>query len=205
MGIIDWGEVSRTGGFGVHAAAGERRSEDRYDQLVELIEFGELSEEQYAELVGDEQDPWDAAGSTLEWRPKDRHVAVRDDDGTLVAAAGLVVADVQFGEQEPIPVVGIGGVIVAARHRGRGLGRLVISEVVRCAHDVGPEMAMLFCRPDRAELYRRHGFAEVPGRVLVDQSDSDGVVEMPPVTMWRPLTDGVRLRDGVVKVHGLPF
>lgn len=170
---------------------------------MELIEFGKLSEEQYAELVGDEQDPWDAAGSTLEWRPKDHHVAVRDDDGTLVAAAGLVVVDVQFGEREAIPVVGVGGVIVVARHRGRGLGRRVISEAVKCAHDLGPELAMLFCRPDRAELYRRHRFVEVPGRVLVDQSH--GVVEMPPVTMWRPLTDGVRLRDGAVKVHGLPF
>lgn len=181
------------------AGAGARR----YAQLVELIEFGKLSSERYAELVGDEQDPWDAADSTLEWRPKDRHVAVRDDDGMLAAAAGLVVADVQFGEQAPVPVVGIGGVIVVARHRGRGLGRQVISEVVRCAQNLGPEMAMLFCRPDRAELYRKYGFAEVPGRVLVDQST--GVLQMPPVTMWRPLTEGVRLHDGVVRVHGLPF
>jgi hypothetical protein len=62
---------------------------------------------------------------------------------------------------------------------------------------------MLFCRPDRAELYRRHGFDEVPGPVLVDQPD--GVVEMPPVTMWRPLRSGASLLDGPVKVHGLPF
>ena len=178
-------------------------AERRYDQPVELIELGRLSEQQYAELVGAEEDPWDAAGSTLQWRPKDRYVAVCGDDGRLLAAAGLVVADVQSGEQQPIAVVGIGGVIVAAPHRGRGLGRQVISEVVKRADDLGPEVAMLFCRPDRAELYRRHGFAEVPGPVLVDQPD--GVVEMPPVTMWRPLKARGRLPDGALKVHGLPF
>ena len=174
-----------------------------YDQLVELIEFGRLSEEQYAELVADEEDPWDAAGSELTWRPKDRHVGVHDRDGRLLAVAGLVIVDVQFGEQRPIPVVGIGGVIVVAGHRGRGLGWQVISEVISRARQVGPEIAMLFCRPDRAELYRRHGFAEVLGPVHVGQPDQ--VVEMPPVTMWRALRDGVTLPDGAVKVHGLPF
>jgi hypothetical protein len=62
---------------------------------------------------------------------------------------------------------------------------------------------MLFCRPDRAELYRRHGFAELPGPVLVEQLG--GVVEMPAVTMWRALTDGARPQDGTVRVRGLPF
>ena len=174
-----------------------------YDQSVELIEFGRLSEQQYAELVGDENDPWDAGDSTLQWRPKDRHFAVRDDDGRLLAAAGLVVADVSFGDEQSMPVVGIGGVIVAAPHRGQGLGARVISEAVRQAHGLGPEIAMLFCHPDRAELYRRHGFVEVSGRVMADQPE--GVVAMPPLTMWRALKGGVTLPDGVVKIHGLPF
>lgn len=170
---------------------------------MELIELGRLSERQHAELVGDEEDPWDAGDSTLQWRPKDRHVAVCDDCGRLLAAAGLVVVDVGFGEQQATPVVGIGGVIVAAPHRGRGLGGRVISEAVRRARDLGPEIALLFCLPDRAELYRRHGFAEVAEPVLADQAN--GVVTMPPVTMWRPLKDGVTLPGGVVKIHGLPF
>lgn len=170
---------------------------------MQLIELGRLTDKQYAELVGDEEDPWDAGGSTLQWRPKDRHVALRADDGRLLAVAGLVVADVQFGGRQPAPVVGIGGVIVAAAHRGRGLGGRVISEVITRAEDLGHELAMLFCRPDRADLYRRHGFTEVAGPVLADQPD--GVVEMPPLTMWRPLKDGASLPDGAVKVHGLPF
>jgi aminoglycoside 2'-N-acetyltransferase I len=172
---------------------------------MELIEFGRLSDEQYAALVGDEDDPWNAAEFGLEWLPKDHHVALQDVDGRLVAAAGLVVVEVQFGEQPPIPVVGVGGVIVSASHRGRGFGRRVISEALRRAEAEGPEIAMLFCRGELAGLYRRHGFAEVPRPVFVDQPD--GIVEAPAagVTMWRPLKAGARLPDGIVRVNGLPF
>ena len=68
---------------------------------------------------------------------------------------------------------------------------------------MGPDIAMLFCRPALVERYRRHGFAEVPGPVLVDQPS--GVQEMPWVTMWRPLKQGATFEDGIVKLRGLPF
>jgi len=171
---------------------------------VELIEFGRLSDEQSAALMGDEDDPWNAAGFGLEWLPKDHHVGVRDA-GRLLAAAGLVVVEVQFGAKPPIPIVGVGGVIVTASHRGRGLGRRVISEALIRAEAMGPEIAMLFCRTESAGLYRQHGFAKVPGPVFVDQPD--GIVEISGagVTMWRPLKAGARLPDESVKVNGLPF
>jgi len=172
---------------------------------VELIEFGRLNDEQSATLVGNEDDPWDAAEFGLEWRPKDHHVALRDDDGRLVAAAGLVVVEVQFDDQPPIPVVGVGGVIVTASHRGRGLGRRVISEALIRAEAMGPEIAMLFCRIESAGLYRRHGFAEVPATVFVDQPDGIAEISGAGGTMWRPLKAGARLPDGSVKVIGLPF
>jgi len=172
---------------------------------VDLVEFGRLSDEQYAALVVDEDDPWNAAEFGLEWLPKDHHVGIRDDDGRLVAMAGLVVVKVQFGERPPVSVVGVGGVIVTASQRGRGLGRWVISEALRRAEAMGREIAMLFCRVESAGFYRRHGFAEVPGRVFVDQPS--GIVEISGagVAMWRPLKAGVRLPDGIVNVKGLPF
>lgn len=187
------------------AALRSRLSNDPYDQSVELIEFGRLTDAQYAALVGDEDDPWNAAEFSLEWRPKDHHIAVRDDDGRLLAAAGLVVVEVRFGAQPPIPVVGVGGVIVTASHRRRGFGQRVISEALRRAEAMGPDIAMLFCRADTAGLYRRHGFAEVSGPVFVDQPD--GIVEISGagVAMWRPLRAGARLPDGIVKVNSLPF
>jgi predicted GNAT family N-acyltransferase len=181
----------------------ERLSEGPYDQPMDLIEFERLSDQQHAELVGDEDDPWKAADLGLEWLPKDHHVAVRDDGGRLLAAAGLVIVNVQFGSGPPIPVVGLGGVIVTASQRGRGLGRQVISEALTRAEVMGPEIAMLFCRPEITGLHRRHGFAEVRRPVFAEQPD--GVVEMLGVTMWRPLKAGARLPRGIVKVTGLPF
>ncbi len=155
--------------------------------------------------MAEEDDPWHAARFGLEWLPKEHHVAVCDDDGRLLAAAGLVVVDVQFGAQPPIPVVGLGGVIVTASHRGRGLGRRVISEALTRAEAMGPELAMLFCLAPLVGLYRHFDFADVPGPVLFDQPG--GVVETPAggVAMWRPLKPGVWLPDGRVKVIGLPF
>jgi ribosomal protein S18 acetylase RimI-like enzyme len=172
---------------------------------VELIEFGRLSNEQYAELVADEDDPWNGAEFDLQWLPKDHHVAVTDDDGRLLAAAGLVVVEVQCGGQPPIPVVGVGSVIVTASHRGRGIGRKVISEAIGRAEAMGPEIAMLFCRSENAGLYRRHGFAEVRRPVLVDQPDRVVEISAAGKAMWRPLTAGARLPDGIVKVNNLPF
>jgi predicted GNAT family N-acyltransferase len=172
---------------------------------VELIKFGRLSDEQYAELVGEEDDPFNAAEFGLEWLPKDHHVAVRDDDGRLLAAAGLVVVEVQCGAQVPISVVGVGGVIVTASQRGRGFGRKVISEALRRAEAMGPDIAMLFCRSENAGLYRRFGFAEVRGPVFVDQPDGVVAISGAGVMMWRPLRAGARLPEGVVKVNDLPF
>jgi predicted GNAT family N-acyltransferase len=173
---------------------------------VELIEFGSLTEEQYAELVGTEEDPWGAREHDvewLEWRPKERHVGLRAHDGRLVAVAGLLVADVRFGEREPIAVVGVGGVLVTAPCRGQGLGERVITEVLERARLLGPDIAMLFCMPHRVGLYRRHGFAEIAPPVLVEQSS--GVIEIPTVTMWRPFAPGAELPDGRVRVDGFPF
>lgn len=173
---------------------------------VELIEFDSLTAEQYAELVGDEEDPWGGREHNmewLEWGPKERHVALVSEDGRLLATAGLIVADVRFGDREPIPVAGVGGVLVTASHRGRGLGERVITEILERASGLGPEVAMLFCLPDRVPLYRRHGFAEIPPPVLVEQSG--GIIEIPTVTMWRPLRAGAELPEGSVRVEGFPF
>jgi predicted GNAT family N-acyltransferase len=169
---------------------------------LELVEFGALSEAQRAELEGDEVDPFGVVGNTLAWRKKDRHVALRGPEGRLVASAGLVLAEVQVGNVE-VPVVGIGGVIVSARHRGQGLSTQVIREVLDRAAEMGPALAMLFCQTDRVGLYLRHGFAEVARPVIVEQPD--GVVEIPQVTMWRSLREGAAFPDGPVRLRGLPF
>jgi predicted GNAT family N-acyltransferase len=170
---------------------------------MEVIEFSRLSDAHRAELEGDEVDPFEMAGSPLRWRSKERHVGLREPDGRLVATAGCVLAEVETGDGGVVPVVGIGGVIVAAPFRGRGLGDRIITEVLELAKRLGPSIAMLFCRRDRAGLYARHDFIEIAEPVFAEQPE--GVAEMPVVAMWRPLRSGATLPPGRVTVRGLPF
>jgi predicted N-acetyltransferase YhbS len=170
---------------------------------VDVIEFGQLSDAQRAELEGGDVDPFGAAGLPLHWRPKDLHVALRRPDGRLVASAGLVLAEVQAGDAPLMPVVGLGGVIVSAPYRGQGLGDRVIGEALRRAATLGPAAIMLFCHRDRAGLYERHGFVEIAPPVMVEQPGR--FVPMPGVSMWRSLREGVTLPAGPLTLHGLPF
>ena len=168
-----------------------------------MVEFGILTDELRDQLEGDEQDPWDAARvPPLEWRAKDRHVALRDDDGRLLASAGLLVAEVQAGARR-FAVVGLGGVIVNAAHRGRGLSLPVIEAALARAATLGPEFVLLFCHDDRVDLYRRFGFDEVTDEVRVRHGDRE--VRMPMRTMWRALRPGASWPPGPVRLDGPPF
>ncbi|HEX3875023.1 MAG TPA: GNAT family N-acetyltransferase [Solirubrobacteraceae bacterium] len=169
---------------------------------MEIVDLGPLTDEQRAELEGDEPDPFDVAGVTLRFRRKDRHVGLRDGDGRLVASTGLVVAEVDVGDDR-VGVVGLGGVIVNAGYRGRGLARRVVETAVERAQSIGPAYAILFCHADRAGLYERLGFVELAPPVLVEQPDGFAVIDQR--TMWRALRPGAEWPAGSVRVHGLPF
>ena len=169
---------------------------------MEIVEFGLLSPERRAELEGDEADPFDAAGDTLLYRRKERHVAVRDGHGRLVASTGLVLVEAEVAG-ERFPVVGLGGVIVAAAHRGRGLAREVVGAALARAAELGPAFALLFCHDDRAGLYRKLGFADVEAEVRVRQADR--YAPMRDRTMWRALRPGASWPPGELVIHSLPF
>lgn len=168
---------------------------------MELIEFGELTEQQRLELQGDEADPFEVGEVTHQFRPKEQHVGLQDADGTLVASAGWVIADAEVGE-ESFTVVGIGGVIVRAQFRGRGLAREIVEAAIDAARTPEARFVLLFCRPDRAGLYRRLDFHPVPGTVLVKQTG--GYVAMPLETMWRALRPQ-SWPQGQLILHSLPF
>ena len=169
---------------------------------MELVELRRITAQQLAELEGDEDDPWDAGSSVLRWRPKAWHAVLRDDDGRLVAAAGLVLTDVEVSG-ERFAAVGLGGVIVNSHHRGRGHAGAVVTAAIAHAEQLGPELALLFCHPDRMGLYRKFGFAEVTAPVSVEQPS--GPVKMTMRTMWRALRPGATWPGGSVAVRGLPF
>jgi predicted N-acetyltransferase YhbS len=169
---------------------------------MEVIEFGRLTDTFRHELEGDEPDPFESRGNPLTYRPKDRHVALRDDAGRLVASTGMVVVEVEV-EGERFPVVGFGGVIVNATHRGQGLGRKVLEAALAKAGTLGPDFALLFCHANRMGLYRKVGFIEVEATVTVEQSN--GSANMHQRTMWRALREGAEWPQGPVLLRSLPF
>jgi predicted N-acetyltransferase YhbS len=172
------------------------------DRVVEIVEFGPLTDELRAQLEGDEEDPFDASGIHLQFRRKEQHVAVRGPGGTLVASTGMLVVDVEVGPSR-FPVVGIGGVIVNEHWRGRGLARRVVEAALSKARTLGPDFALLFCHDDRAGLYVRLGFADVASDVLVEQPG--GHQSITGRTMWRALHPDAAWPAGEVTVLSLPF
>jgi predicted N-acetyltransferase YhbS len=168
---------------------------------MEVVEFGELTEAERADLQGDEVDPFDAAGVTLRYRAKERHVALRDGR-QLVASAGLTTATVAVADQR-FEVVGLGGVFVRAERRGEGLARRVVEEALVRAQAIGPAFAILFCWPDRAGLYERLGFREVVSPVRVQQPA--GFEPAAQLMMWRSLEPGATWPPGEVTLFELPF
>src|ERR1700689_1978994 len=100
---------------------------------MKVVEFGPLTDERRSELQGDELDPFETRGITLSYRRKDRHVGI-EEGGRLVGSTGMLVTRVEIGGAR-FPVVGIGGVIVAAAYRGQGLGQRVVEEALARAQE----------------------------------------------------------------------
>ena len=139
---------------------------------------------------------------TLHYRRKERHVGLVDETGRLIASTGMLIVDAEV-DGARFEVVGLGGVIVTAANRGRGLGRAVLEAALQKAASLGPDFAILFCYANRSGLYRKLGFSEVTADVLVKQPS--GHARMPQQTMSRPLVPEARWPGGDVVVHSLPF
>jgi predicted N-acetyltransferase YhbS len=170
---------------------------------MELVELAELTERDWADLVAGEEEPFGPLGAELEWGDKDRNVALRAPDGRLMAAAGAVLVTVEVEGTGVLQVVGLGGLIVAHSMRGRGLMSKLVQPLLRMAESMGPDRAMIFCRPELVALYERLSFSEISAPVWADQPG--GRVEMPLAAMWRALHDAPTWPPGCVDVRGLPF
>jgi predicted N-acetyltransferase YhbS len=169
---------------------------------MDVVEFGNLTGEHRQALEGGERDPFDTAGIALQFRPKERHLGLQDESGRLIASTGMVVVDVEV-DGERFPVVGLGGLIVSAPYRGRGLARRVVEMALARARRLGPRFAILFCHEDRAGLYRKLGFEELHGDVLVEQPG--GHATMTQRTMWIALHGDATWPAGKTIVQSLPF
>ena len=170
---------------------------------MEFVELDELTHGDWVRVVAGEHEPFGPEGAELAWREKDRHFALRGDDGRLLALAATVPVAIEIDGAQRLDVVGVGGVIVTRAERGRGLMAKVVEPVLSLARDMGPDHAMLFCREGLVPVYGHLGFAEITAAVWAEQPR--GPVKMPMRAMWRPLRAGATWPVGRVDVLGLPF
>ncbi len=172
---------------------------------MELLEVDGLSREQWDELGATEPGAWGGgAPETLDWRPKERHLVLRETGGRVLAVAETVIAEVSVEGSSSFAVLGIGGVFVSVSDRGRGLMREIMGSLLtKARQDEGPERGMLFCLPRLAPVYAGHGFAEITDPVWADQPS--GRVEIGMVAMWIALRGRPDWPSGRVDLQGLPF
>ncbi|MEU0250456.1 GNAT family N-acetyltransferase [Streptomyces sp. NPDC006235] len=154
------------------------------------------------EILGDGDDPFGVAAAGLTWLPKKEHFGIRHGD-RLVAHAGLLRLPVAIGDVET-EVVGVGGVAVAPDMQGQGLARRVVTAALDHARTMGPQHALLFCRPPLVPLYQRLGWHVLDKEVLVEQPENR-LVTMPLRTMVTPLRDNARWPSKPVRLFSLPM
>jgi GNAT superfamily N-acetyltransferase len=174
-----------------------------YSEAMPLVELDRISEPYWEELVAGEHEPFGAIGENLIWRDKTRNIGVRDDDGRLVAAAGLVLVEVKVGQGPPFQVAGLGGLLVTHSARGRGLARLLFQRLLELAGELEAQRAMLFCLPTLMPLYGKFGFLQIHAPVWADQPE--GRIEVPMPAMWKALSRDAGWPAGRVELMGEPF
>ena len=121
------------------------------------------------ELYEDEADPFGVHDSDLAFAPKDRFV-IAFDGSRPVAAAGWLARDVRAGSHT-VAAAGLGSVLVRASCRGRGLGRIVVSEAMAAAAAAGRTHGILLCKPQLEPLYAHLGWSPIVGEVTFTEPD----------------------------------
>ena len=169
---------------------------------MEVIDRPEYGPNDVAEVSGGESDPFGTDHLGIVWREKSEHVALVDD-GRLIGCAGWVVSQVSVAGRPDVEVLGLGGVMVHAAHRGHGVGAQLVDGAMQRMRSSGGSLGMLFCRPERLAFYGRLGWVPIEDEVTVGQPG--GRIVMPLRTCWTPLVAGGLLPAGRLRLNGLPF
>ncbi|MFE2103645.1 GNAT family N-acetyltransferase [Streptomyces sp. NPDC059468] len=177
-------------------------SENRSAGAPTEVRLAQYTKADQEEILGSGDDPFGVAWTGLTWLPKEVHFGIRHD-GRLVAHTGLLRLPVAIGDAET-EVMGVGGVAVAPGMQGQGLARLVVAAALEHARTMGPQHALLFCRPPLVSLYQRLGWHPLDNDVLVEQPGAR-LVPMPLRTMVTPLHDDARWPSGPVRLFSLPM
>ena len=108
-------------------------------------------------------------GRHWEWSAHESAVLTRTADGELICYIGLVVRSALYGGR-PVQVGGIGGVKTHPAARRQGYAAQAVRRAISFFHERGDiGFGLLVCEPHLLGYYRRLGWQEFGGRLLVTQ------------------------------------
>jgi len=91
--------------------------------------------------------------------PAARHLAVRDETGTVIACSTWLPRP--FPDRPDVPAVQLRGMAVRAEHRGRGLGAAMVTAGLAAARGRGAELVWANARDAALDFYKAAGFVVV--------------------------------------------
>jgi predicted acetyltransferase len=125
-----------------------------------------------------------SASSAEQWRSMQERAMAEGRllaayDGRRLVAMARITAFRQWWHGEAMPMAGIGGVVVAPEYRGSGVGRQLMTGILRRAADHGYPLSALY--PTTAPPYRAVGF-ELAGRQHFVTLPADAVRTIAPAS-----------------------
>ena len=135
----------------------------------------------------------------LRERPGHRWL-IMDLDGEIIAHAALHEKTISINGQD-VRIGGVAEVCVAARHRGRGLSKALLSTVHEWLHLRQIPFAMLFGKP---KLYVSSGYAMISNALLTTNSFLRGGNPFRGKPMIKSIS-GERWKTGCVDLRGPTF
>lgn len=126
------------------------------------------------------------------------------DQGELVTHVGLTVREIRHNG-EPKRIGGVGGVMTAPSHQGRGWA----SQGLRVAagslqSELAVAYALLFCLPELVPFYGRFGWQPFQGKIFIEQPNQHKINFSAQGAMLLNLQAQAPL-DGELDLQGLPW
>ncbi len=141
-------------------------------------------------------------GVKFSWASPQWSVLLWDED-ELVSRVGLITREIiSNGEKKTIG--GVGGVMTHPHKQGKGYASQALGKTAEIFNsELSVAFALLFCRPQLVEFYKRFNWQPFDGLVSVEQPE--GKIEFSANgAMVLAIKEAAPLR-GVLDLHGLPW
>lgn len=132
-----------------------------------------------------------------------RRVLVYDDDGSLVAAAGVLFRTGTLNSSKS-NIAGIGGVMTLPTRQREGFGSVAMNAAHQLvARESTSAFGLLFCEPKNFSFYHSLGWSLFAGTVIAEQPTSTAPYTVMPALVHAFLEAAPA--EGTIELGGLPW